>query len=63
MTLADLERSFDPAYNTTAAMEALVQDAEAGQDGARRPDRREMPVDVLLANSMLQVGATYSASA
>lgn len=54
--LADLERSFDPANDTTAAMEALIQDAKAGREGTRRVDSRDMPVDVLLATSMLQVG-------
>jgi hypothetical protein len=51
-TLADLERRFDPEFDSTAALEALRQDPER-----RRPqDRSAMPLDVLLATSMLQVG-------
>jgi hypothetical protein len=56
-TLADLERPFDPGYDTTAAVDQLRAEARRGAKmSARRPDGVPMPMDVLLATSMLQVG-------
>ena len=52
MTLRDLELPFDPAYETTAALETLRKDPEARAAAATR----ERAMDVLLATSMLQVG-------
>ncbi len=56
--LADLERRFDPGYDTTAARAALRQlhkdDPEAYEKALRTFHLR--PTDVLLATSMLQVG-------
>jgi len=51
-TLADLERRFDPELDSTAAREAYRNDPEA----RTRAADRVMPLDVLLATSMLQVG-------
>jgi hypothetical protein len=51
-TLAELERRFDPATDSTAALEAYRHDPEARKKAAERP----LPLDVLLATSMLQVG-------
>jgi hypothetical protein len=56
--LADLERRFDPAVDTTAARAALRQlrrDDPKAADKATRTYRLR-PTDVLLATSMLQVG-------
>ncbi len=50
-TLADLEQEFDPAQDSTAALEELRRNGGKGL-----PPRRAMPLDVLLATSMLQVG-------
>ena len=50
--LAELERPFDPAFDTTAAMESLIADRKAN----RTIESRDLPVDILLATSMLQVG-------
>ncbi|HEX3426402.1 MAG TPA: DISARM system helicase DrmA [Acidimicrobiales bacterium] len=56
-TLADLERPFDPSYDTTAAVDQLRAEARRGAKlTARRPDGMALPMDVLLATSMLQVG-------
>jgi hypothetical protein len=49
-TLADLERPFDPGHDSSAALDALRR-GERTIDGTRA-----MPLDVLLATSMLQVG-------
>jgi hypothetical protein len=55
--LAELERSFDPGFDTTAAMESFAQELKANREAAlKRSDGRDIPVDVLLATSMLQVG-------
>jgi hypothetical protein len=57
-SLADLERRFDPAQDSTAGQDALRQlrkDDRASYDQAIRPGYLR-PVDVLLATSMLQVG-------
>ena len=51
-TLAELERRFDPATDSTATLEAYRHDPEARKKAAERP----LPLDVLLATSMLQVG-------
>lgn len=51
-TLAELERVFDPAFDTSAAQDELRARARAGH---ALPDR-QLPMDVLLATSMLQVG-------
>ena len=51
-TLADLERPFDPAFDSTAALDAYRTDPQARERAADRV----MPLDVLLATSMLQVG-------
>lgn len=50
-TLADLERRFDPEFDSTAALERFRADPSTARD-------REQPqaLDVLLATSMLQVG-------
>lgn len=49
-TLADLERAFVPEHDSSAALDALRR-------GERTPDtKRMLPLDVLLATSMLQVG-------
>ena len=57
-SLADLERRFDPAQDSTAGQDALRQlrkDDRAAYDRTIRPGYLR-PVDVLLATSMLQVG-------
>jgi hypothetical protein len=51
-TLAELERPFDPGFDSSAALDAFRNDPEARQRAADRV----MPLDVLLATSMLQVG-------
>ena len=51
-TLAELERRFDPEFDSSAALAELRRDPDA----ARRRPSEEMPLDVLLATSMLQVG-------
>jgi hypothetical protein len=50
--LAELERPFDPAFDSTAAMDEYRSDAAARERAAGRV----RPLDVLLATSMLQVG-------
>jgi hypothetical protein len=57
-SLADLERQFDPAQDSTSARQALRQlrkTDRAAYDRTIRPTRLS-PLDVLLATSMLQVG-------
>jgi hypothetical protein len=51
--LAELERRFDPAFDSTAAMDESRRDP--GRFRARTGDRTQ-PIDVLLATSMFQVG-------
>ncbi len=56
-TLAELERPFDPFYDSTAALDLLRAQSRAKQPlTARRPEGVPQPLDVLLATSMLQVG-------
>jgi Helicase conserved C-terminal domain len=52
-TLADLERPFDPEFDSTAALDRWRQASEAERDLL---SKRTRPTDVLLATSMLQVG-------
>ena len=52
-TLAELERPFDPAADSTAALEEFRRDPAAARE---RMEGRIPPIDVLLATSMLQVG-------
>jgi hypothetical protein len=55
--LAELERSFDPRFDTTAAMDTLIQELKTDREAAqKRTEGRQIPIDVLLATSMLQVG-------
>jgi hypothetical protein len=57
-SLADLERGFDPAQDSTASQAALRQlrkDDRGAWDQTIRPAYLR-PIDVLLATSMLQVG-------
>ena len=51
-TLTELERRFDPELDSSAALEAYRHDPES----RKRVADRVMPLDVLLATSMLQVG-------
>jgi Helicase conserved C-terminal domain len=51
--LAELERPFDPAFDSTAALDEFRRDPAAARE---RTARRQQPIDVLLATSMLQVG-------
>jgi len=51
-TLTELERRFDPELDSSAALEAYRHDPES----RKRTADRVMPLDVLLATSMLQVG-------
>ncbi len=53
--LAKLEQPFDPALDSTAAMDQLRQDPE-GYRARAASIRSSSPTDVLLATSMLQVG-------
>ncbi len=53
-TLADIERPFDPRYDTSAALATVRARARAGEEIPQRP--APPPMDVLLATSMLQVG-------
>ncbi|QKW39929.1 helicase [Actinomadura sp. NAK00032] len=56
-TLADLENRFDPAHDSTTAIQTFAQMARADRDKARELlAGRPRPLDVLLATSMLQVG-------
>jgi hypothetical protein len=50
-TLADLERRFDPEFDSTAALERFRADPAAAKER-----EQPQPLDVLLATSMLQVG-------
>jgi len=52
-TLDRLGLEFDPAQDTTEAVRARI---EASRAGGRTPRRKEIPFDVVLATSMLQVG-------
>jgi Lhr-like helicase len=54
-TLAELERPFDPSFESTAAMDAFRSDPAAARERVAEL-RPVQPVDVLLATSMLQVG-------
>jgi len=49
-TLADLERTFDPHLDSTDYLESVRADR------SKRVERTSLPIDVLLATSMLQVG-------
>ena len=51
--LAELERPFDPAFDSTAAMDEFRRNPEEVRE---RMGDRTQPIDVLLATSMLQVG-------
>lgn len=51
-TLADLARPFDPVLDSSAHLEQLRQGKKTISDTGNR----QMPLDVLLATSMLQVG-------
>lgn len=52
-TLDRLGLEFDPAYDTNAAFDARMAEQKAGK---KVPSRKEIPFDVVLATSMLQVG-------
>ena len=52
-TLDRLSLAFDPGYDTTAAYKDRIARLKAGE---KLPNRRELPFDVVLATSMLQVG-------
>jgi hypothetical protein len=52
-TLDRLGLEFDPAYDTNEAFDERMAEQKAGK---RVPSRKEMPFDVVLATSMLQVG-------
>jgi hypothetical protein len=52
-TLAELERPFDPEFDSTAALDSWRQGTEAERAAMAK---RTRPTDVLLATSMLQVG-------
>jgi hypothetical protein len=52
-TLAELERRFDPAFDSSAALEEFRRDPKAARE---RSEDRLPALDVLLATSMLQVG-------
>jgi Helicase conserved C-terminal domain len=52
-TLDRLGLEFDPDYDSTAAFRARLATMDAGK---KAPQRTEMPFDVVLATSMLQVG-------
>jgi hypothetical protein len=51
--LAELERPFDPVFDSSAALEEFRRDPAAARE---RMEGRIQPLDVLLATSMLQVG-------
>jgi hypothetical protein len=53
-SLAELERRFDPAFDSTAALDEFRADPEGFRQ--RYGERPPQPIDVLLATSMLQVG-------
>ncbi len=52
-TLDRLELTFDEHHDSTAAFRQRLADLDAGK---KLPGRKEMPFDVVLATSMLQVG-------
>lgn len=52
-TLDRLGLGFDPAFDTTEASRARAAERNAGR---QTPKRKDMPFDVVLATSMLQVG-------
>ncbi len=52
-TLAELEARFDPAFDSSAALEEFRRDRAAAKESL---GDRTRPLDVLLATSMLQVG-------
>ncbi|MGH3401540.1 MAG: DISARM system helicase DrmA [Streptosporangiaceae bacterium] len=52
-TLAELERRFDPSFDSSAALEEFRRDPKAARE---RSEDRLPALDVLLATSMLQVG-------
>lgn len=52
-TLDRLGLEFDPAYDTNEAFDERMAEQKAGK---KIPSRKEMPFDVVLATSMLQVG-------
>jgi hypothetical protein len=52
-TLDRLGLEFDPDYDTNEALDKRMAEQKAGK---RVPSRKEMPFDVVLATSMLQVG-------
>ncbi len=52
-TLAELERRFDPSFDSSAALAEFRRDPAAAQERAKD---RQPALDVLLATSMLQVG-------
>jgi hypothetical protein len=52
-TLDRLGLEFDPAYDTNKAFDERMAEVKAGK---KAPARKEMPFDVVLATSMLQVG-------
>ena len=52
-TLAELERRFDPAFDSSAALEDFRHDPKAARE---RSEDRLPALDILLATSMLQVG-------
>jgi hypothetical protein len=57
LTLGELERAFDPGFDSSAALEALREEYRTDRQAAsKRLEGRAQPVDVLLATSMLQVG-------
>jgi hypothetical protein len=56
-SLAQLERPFDPAFDTNAARAEYSADPQAARERQAEAGRdRFFPTDVLLATSMLQVG-------
>ena len=58
--LRQLEVGFDPAHDSSAALEAMRQEVIAARQDKREPrlppKREPGPADVVLATSMLQVG-------
>jgi hypothetical protein len=57
VTLGELERAFDPAFDATAGQDAFREEYKSDREAAlKRVEGRYQPIDVLLATSMLQVG-------